>query len=335
LLLSGCSLVAGLGDKQLGDIEERADSGVDAGADVQVEAAAEAGQDSAPDVPTCTTTLHPTTRVQAFLHIIADRSASMYVTPLRWTGQRIAVSEFATQSATGPVELALVFHPHADEATPLAACDDARYRTPSVARALASINGVTIQQTMSSTTQGQASPWEPALRGSVTYTRAVKSGHPSTNVAMIFIADDTPSYGMLTCATDGPSLAALVAPAAAEGIRTYAIGINGDKALLDAIAAAGNTTAARLHPSSPSAGAIRGDLESIRDELACDLNLPDVAVDWTRDSLVVDASRIPKVDTCGTDGFVLKSAKLAHLCPTSCRTLLSNTQAKAQVAICR
>jgi hypothetical protein len=360
LATTSCAIVANLGDRTLGDPYSDGDGGGGPGDD------GSPGDDGGPsdggggDVvyppfdapPGCVIDTSPASLLPAQVYLAVDISASMGE-PLpdggsKFVVERTAVDDFTHEPLSAPLYVTMGTHPSLADA----GCDPGVYANPPVALGqLGAGNAdlITTYLKQIPVPVGQ-SPWSPMLQGAVARATSAQQQAPGRVTAIVFIADNAPT----TCDLSAPDLQAVVAGAAkgTPPIRTFAIGFVDSTTAVDVvtffdpIAQAGGTGKS-FSPLPQSVATVQGALDTIRDDVACNLKLPQVGgkvADLSNGVLYfhTPAGNVPLAAVAGAAACAKADAyypdaipETVHLCPAACARLLTDPQLPALVTSCK
>jgi hypothetical protein len=229
----------------------------------------------------------------------------------------------------------------------------------------ASGNAAKIATAIQQTSPGSNTPTEPALQGAVDYASSWAKQHPTHKVIVVFATDGLPNGCNST--VDGAAKIAAAGAAANPSIKTYVIGVFGDKdcpggvtqgqsctvvSNTNAIAKGGGTGSAFIVNASAGTGEqFLLALNAIRaaNQVGCDFKVTPpakgTAIDFTRATVRYTpgsgaAVVVPwkaSVAQCGaTAGWYYNSNTAPNelmLCGASCKTVTADLAAKIDVSL--
>jgi hypothetical protein len=361
LTTSSCAIVANLGDRTLGDLFP--DGGGPDATDTDgttPDGGPGPGDDGSPgnDVisppfdapPGCVVDNFPAPLAEVQIYLAVDTSASLTeVLPAggtRFENERTAVTTFVHEPLSASLNVTMGMHPGATDA----GCDPAPYAAPPIPLGkLGAGTADAIANALTPITPNGQSPWSAMITGALQRLATLKQQAPDKVTALVFIADSTPTACDLTAA----GIVAIVGPPAQASppIRTFTMGITlmtqDVTTYFDPIAKAGGTDAGYA-TVPPSAATMQAALEAIRDDIACNVLLPQVGgkvVDLTKSVLFVRTPNNPDVTIASVANAAACAAADAyypaptpdrvHLCPHACARLLGDATAKSYVAACK
>jgi hypothetical protein len=346
---SSCAIVAHLGDRTLGDLFSD-DGGADGSGDGSVSSGdGDIGDGGSGDAPRgCVVDNFPAPLVEAQIYLAVDTSASMTENlpegGTRFVNELQAVDNFVHEPLSAPLNVAMSTHPPGGNA----ACDPTLYASPQIAMGKLGMGTAdAIANLLGAVAPAGPSPWSATLTGALQNLTTAAQKSPERLTALIFIADGTPT----ACDLDGGQLVAIVAPPAQANpeVRTFTVGITDvptDVAeYFDPIARAGGTEASYAKVP-PSATTMLAALEAIRNDIACNVALPQIGgkpadlangVLFVRATTDVTIARVANAAACATQDAYYPglTADRVHLCPAACARLLGDAAAKAYVAACK
>lgn len=340
--MAACALIADLGDRQLAE-GPREGGAADAPA---VDLDARPSDDQA--APACTR--EPVTLSPPELLLLLDLSGSMTTAVDGGSRQEVqtkGVVDFIRDERSRSVVAGLAFHP----ASETAQCNPDVHRTLAVPFGpLDTLDGGTareIIQKVSTTPAVGTSPWRAGVVGAATpLTQAVAAKKKPT---LVFVADLMPTRD---CGDEGGALVNAIRAfqSLTPPVRTYVIGLTQSleqDVLFDRLAVAGGTERRTAFTSSrPSARWLTGVLETIREEVRCDVDLPGgAAFDATKTPLVIAGATetplplVANAEACksGDGYYALHNAPegdagtgplsgRARLCPETCTKAQAGTE---------
>jgi len=307
------------------------------------------------------------------MFVMFDRSTSMNdptdpndnASPSRWTSASGALDAFFASTNAAGLKLALRFFPHD---VPAAGCSQNGCNVNACAAPLVDLGTLTpeaaptdahekalIDATAAATPamrvrgmnggmMSGGTPISAALAGALQWASAQHKKTPDENTVVVLVTDGQPNG----CDTDIPTIAKLAADAlAADGTRTYAIGLTGSQeADMDQIAMSGGTTkgifvadgANTTQDLLDALGAIRGAI------LDCDFPMPtptkDSGVDPTKINVNLTQSTLTQVNdatACGTSSGwyydnIMNPSRII-LCKATCDSVTADPMASLQILL--
>jgi hypothetical protein len=244
------------------------------------------------------------------MFVMFDRSSSMTERavrngPTRWTLTSAALSTFFASPNAAGLNLALRFFPHD---MPAPGCDQQGCDANACAMPLVGLGTLTAAAAPADTQEkalldatkaaapgmsGAGTPIYAALGGALQWASAQHKAHPGENNVVVLVTDGEPNG----CDTNIGHIAKLASDAlAADGTRTYAIGLTGSQESdMDQIAKAGGTTkgifvadgANTTQDLLDALGKIRGAI------LDCDFPLPQPKPGLTVEPSLINVNLTP------------------------------------------
>lgn len=151
--------------------------------------------------------------------------------PTKWDYAVDGLISFVNDPASAGLELGLGYFPD------VGLCDGSGYDAPSVALGTLPGNAPNLEASLNARAPAGGTPLEGALRGVTDFCLAFNAENPDASCVAVLITDGAAEECDARSAAD---LAAIAANAAAQGVLTYAAGMQGaDFAVLDAIGQAG------------------------------------------------------------------------------------------------
>jgi hypothetical protein len=282
--------------------------------------------------------------------------------PTKWDYAVDGLVNFVNDPASAGLELGLGYFPD------VGLCDGSGYDIPAVALGTLPGNALGLEASLNARVPSGGTPLEGALRGATDFCLAFNAGNPDASCVAVLITDGAAEE----CDARGAAaLAAIAENAAAQGVLTYAAGMQGaDFAVLDAIGQAGGGDC------DPGAASFACDLTADRDAfvnalngirdrtrtrtrietrietetqvLPCEWEIPPppvgqvFAADLVNVSIttpgLAEAGNLPHVDAaadCGTSGgwFYDDAAAPSTIlaCPSTCGTLQAAPDARVDL----
>jgi hypothetical protein len=297
--------------------------------------------------------------------VMFDRSTSMDQAAnqggeTRWALTSAALTGFFQSAEAAGLKLALRFFPH-DMPAPGCnedGCDAAACATPLVGLGTLTAEPAPTDQheaTLVSATmmsapvgQSQGTPIYAALDGALQWAHAQRQMTPNENSVVVLVTDGQANG----CETDIDAIAGLASSAlAADGTRTYAIGLTGSEdADMDAIAMAGGTTQGIfVTDGANTQQELLNALAAIRGQvLDCDIPLPvpdgGLSVDPTKVNVTVTLngaqSTLPQVSDAaactGVPAWHYDNAQNPTriiLCPSTCDSVTIDVSAALEILL--
>ena len=151
--------------------------------------------------------------------------------PTKWDYAISGLKSFIRDPASDGIEMALGYFPDGG------ACDGSGYDVPFVGLGALPDNGAALESSLDARVPNGGTPLEGALRGATNFCLTFNAEHPDASCVAVLITDGAAEECDARGAAD---LASIAANAAAQGVLTYAAGMQGaDFAVLDAIGRAG------------------------------------------------------------------------------------------------
>ncbi|WP_104977672.1 vWA domain-containing protein [Sorangium cellulosum] len=289
----------------------------------------------------CAQTSAETALLPLDMLVLLDRSGSMLGS--KWSGVTSAISTFVTDAASAGMNVGLTYFPRG--ATGQNDCEHTTYEGLAVPIAELPLNTQALTASIQDTSPSGGTPMRPALQGVLFSATAYQDANPSHKVIVVLATDGDPSG----CSDNTVASTAELAQRALRynGVRTYVIAVEGSTlSNLDQIAAAGGTT--RALDVTADVAAFSAKMAEIRaSALPCELLLPEppagatldqdrVAVRFTSGaSGPLEIPRAADAADCGAGpGWYYDSEQVPEkiiLCPTSCRAVQGDAQAKLDV----
>ena len=222
------------------------------------------------------------------LVFVFDKSGSMgdvatgFDPSKRWVPVSTGMKEFFADPYSKTLHASLQFFPLSDN-TVESACNHP-YGEPVVKLTVAS--DTAFVSALETTKPSGGTPTLPALKGGITYAKALAASRPGEKTAVVLVTDGEPGFYNADTKSFEPgcpgntvaNVAAAAAESKAAGIPVYVIGVGPQLSALNSVAASGGTTAAiMVSVDNPTAttGAIKTALADIRKrEVACEFALP-------------------------------------------------------------
>lgn len=301
------------------------------------------------------------------LLVMFDRSNSM-LDPInalmesRWTIASRALTGFFADPEAAGLDVALRFFPHD---SPSAGCNQTDCNVAACQAPLVELGTLTAEAaptdaqekalvdatniTMPPPMLGEGTPISAALDGALRWAAEQRTKTPTENAAVALVTDGQASG----CETDNATIAALASAAfAANGTRTYAIGLTGALVEdLDAIAEAGGTEKAIFVADGADAQqALLDALAAIRGSvLDCDLPMPEPQAGMKVDPTKVNVNltngagvkstlaQVPDQAACGSlSGWYYDNPAMPTrivLCPATCMAVSTDALAMLQILL--
>ena len=299
----------------------------------------------------CASVTQAATQTPLDMFIMMDRSYSMSHpsgTGLsKWQAVTEALQAFLTDPDSAGIAVGLQFFPIWFGAYD--SCSPSDYAKAAVPIAALPGNAQAIVDAMLDHEPSNDTPTYAALKGALDFARSHALAHPSHSVVVVFATDGEPTE----CEPlDVPTIAgvAATAAAAAPAVRTFVVGV-GDLPSLDAIAEAGDTTAA-YHVDADGDVVVQfaAALQAIHGAaLGCTYELPvpsdGSVLDLAKVNVQVTlagapALQLPWVATpgdCAPDGGCLFDDPVQPtrivLCPQTCDAVTADPGAKVEVLL--
>jgi hypothetical protein len=253
-----------------------------------------------------------------------------------------AVQQFVTNPAAANIGVGIQFFGQSGNNNATLDCDVSRYATPVVPIGLASVVGQDVANAVVNTYPGGLTPTLPALQGAIQYAESHQSATPNRATVVVLVTDGYPTQCQSPVSVTEISNAA--AAGAANGIRTYVVGLAAGFNL-DSIAQAGGTNTAFLLDEGDITQTFLNTLLNISNNpISCEYEIPlppdpSQQIDYTKVSIVYTpstgtAQEIPHADTLSdcsrsTAGGWYYDYNAAPtrilLCPCSCSAIAAGT----------
>ncbi|MBS2013342.1 MAG: VWA domain-containing protein [Deltaproteobacteria bacterium] len=231
--------------------------------------------------PSCATVKAEAKLTPVNMVVMYDQSGSMGDTTesptfdptKRWIPVGNAMKAFFTDPASAGMRASLSFFADATNS-----CNVANYSTAEVP--LTALPSATLSSTIDAHAPKGDTPTRPAMQGAIAQAQAVLASHPGEKTVIVLVTDGEPyGCGINNATQSNAEIANVVTDvsAVAGTIPTYVVGVGPSVANLDAVAAAGGTTALHVSVGTPATttaelvtamGKIRGQLAS------CDFAIP-------------------------------------------------------------
>ncbi|HSO35083.1 MAG TPA: vWA domain-containing protein, partial [Labilithrix sp.] len=254
-----------------------------------------------------------------------------------------AISALVDDPTAVGLEIGLQYFPLGED------CDPDLYAKPAVALDFLPANAARIKASLAAQKLNGTTPTEPALRGAISYVRALRLADPSRDIAVVLVTDGAPD----ACQSSTRTVVdvATEAAAAEPRVSTFVVGLaNGYVEDMNRIAAAGGTGEAILISADPTtAQRLVTTLKDVRDtQRLCRYAVPSVgAAQPTANDLSVamrlepEAPRtgIPIVASpaaCSGSGFFVDDPakpKTVVLCPQSCAAVHASTRSRVELVV--
>jgi hypothetical protein len=187
-------------------------------------------------------------------------------------------------------------------------------------------------------------PMYAALAGSLQWATAHKGANPNEETVVLFLTDGVPQYQ--DCTEDIQEIAALASDGLDQGVRTYAIGLEGSQEdQMDSIAEAGGTGQGIFIGAGDASAQLLEALRAIRGQVAsCDVRVPEanndnvdpqkVNVTVTLDGQGVTLGQVADEGACGDDGawyYAPGDTSRILLCPASCEAVQDDPESRIDI----
>jgi hypothetical protein len=285
--------------------------------------------------------------------LVVDKSSSMN-NDNKWNQASAALVSFLQSPETSGLSIGLRFYPddHSDDGGPELCngedCSEEACATPMIESAeLNNQSGAAdpqetalvqaIQGTSAWGDEGRGTPTHAALGGGLSWAREYQADHDGESAIVVLVTDGEPNG----CNDNNTAIAGLAADAfQAEGIRTYAIGLEGSQEpQMDEIAEAGGTNEGIFIGSENAEQDLLAALAGIRGEvLGCEFPVPDpengelnpnqVNIVLTSNGTDTQFSKVEDEDQCGDElSWYFASGSSIELCPAACNVTLADPNA--------
>jgi hypothetical protein len=316
---------------------------------INTDGGAEAGFD--PDAA-CAATGKEAQLIPLDILIVQDKSGSM--SGQNWDGTTTALKTYANSPDAAGVYIGLVFFP-LDNPPDGETCNFEWYKDLDVPIEELPGNAAAFTGAIDSTSPNGGTPMYGALKGGLFVATAHQDANPTHKVIVVLASDGDPNAcggvsGNPANADTIPAIAALAKSALNyNGVRTYAIAINGSNvANLNQIAAAGGTGAAL--DVTQNINLFLDKMKEIQaNALSCDFLIPEAPPDKAFDKDLVAVSYVPSIDPTMTEEIPradnyqdcggkagwyydnnVKPTKII-LCPVSCQKVQADKEARVDV----
>ena len=282
--------------------------------------------------------------------VMYDQSGSMgdtnenasYDPAKRWIPVGTAMKAFFTDSASAGMNASLTFFASATNS-----CNANDYGTPEVP--LMALPNAIFSSTIAAHAPKGDTPTRAAVKGAIAQAQAVLAGHAGEKTVIVLVTDGEP-YG---CGVTNDTQAQVEignvvsdVSAVAASIPTYVIGVGPSVSNLNAVAAAGRTTALQVTVGNPAqtTSDLLAAMATIRGQLAsCDFAIPAPPDGRTLDFDKVfvlrtpsgqPAATLPYNQTCSGPGWRYddpKNPTKVLLCDATCNVVKADPGGKIDV----
>ncbi len=281
------------------------------------------------------------------MDIMLDKSGSM--AGARWTNVTNALKTFINDPSTDGVAIGLDYFPQTAPDTDY--CKDLNYETPSVAIGVLPGNRTALISSINATSPSGNTPTEPALRGSIRYTRTFAVANPTYKPVVVLATDGEPTQ--CNAATNNPvwigdNVAYNFGYLGAPSIPTYVIGVGSGVSAtnLTYIANRGGTTSAYMVNDGSATEFLTAMRDIRRRTLSCEFTIPSTSLGVLDPATVnvrypLDSGSVAKLphvagaSSCGAGGGFYFDNDAAptkiFVCPASCTEL--NSQSSSQLYV--
>lgn len=286
------------------------------------------------------------------MYIMFDRSGSMGDNN-KWNNASNALKAFFANPAAANLEVALRFFPEGN--CDGNQCDVNACATPKVdaaaltaAAAPADAQEKALVDAVNATSPNGNTPMYAALKGAVQWATAFEAAHTDHKTVVILVTDGEPNG----CITDTDQIANEAAVGAAQGINTFAIGLQGsNEATIDKIAMAGGSTEGFFIGNGNTEAELIAALQAIQGKaIACEIPIPDpgngdvinpakVNVTFTPGGgSAATLGNVPTAADCGTNGSAWyyddpQMPTKIILCPATCDSVQGDDQGKLNILL--
>jgi hypothetical protein len=315
----------------------------------------------------CATDVHRSEPTPLDLYVMLDQSTSMDDAS-KWGSVRAAFETFVKSPGTAGIGIGIQYFPLAaadsagcaSKCTTCAcvmncgcsgcqctnnvcscliagsSCNAADYARPDVEIAPLPGAAQAIVASLAAHSPNGGTPSRPALDGAIQHARAFAQGHAGHKVVVVLATDGEPN----DCASTVDNVAQLASTGAAgmPSVLTFVIGVGGNLAALDAVAAAGGTKKAFLVDTGATASAeFAAALDAIRQaSISCEYAIPSVsgAIDYGKVNVQYTPAggsptivgQVKSAATCDATRGGWYYDNPAHptkieVCPASCRAM--------------
>jgi len=299
---------------------------------------------------TCATVKAEAKLTPVNLVVMYDQSGSMgdtnesptYDPTKRWIPVGAAMKAFFTDNASAGMNASLTFFASATNS-----CNVADYDSPEVP--LMALPNATFASTITAHAPKGDTPTRAAVKGAITQAQAVLAGHAGEKTVIVLVTDGEPyGCGITTDAQSQAEIGNVVSDvsAVAASIPTYVIGVGPSVSNLNAVAAAGRTTALQVTVGNPAqtTSDLLAAMATIRGQLAsCDFAIPAPPDGRTLDFDKVfvlrtpsgqPAATLPYNQTCSGPGWRYDDPKTPTkvlLCDATCNVVKADPGGKIDV----
>jgi hypothetical protein len=299
----------------------------------------------------CIVGSRPVRAVQIDLTFMLDKSRSMMDrvsgSQTKWQAVSAALDSFLDAPLSVGLKAGISFFPRQQGNQDL--CSPTDYTYPVVDFDLLPGVAPSIKKAIQVQTLLTGTPMAPALEGAHLDALRYWHDHPADSLAVVLVTDGIPHQCGSSVATTS-AVAATHSAAQTPAVKTYVLGVGPSLGTLNAIAAAGGTTAAYLVDQGGESGLLAA-LEAIRTSaLACEFVFPpgtntrfDLATVTTENGSDAGPKSVDRVDgaeaCAGGPGWFYDTSveqptpTRITLCPASCQPLVDGTDSHLDVRV--
>lgn len=308
-------------------------------------------QSSSSGLNECASETTEATLAPLTMFITFDKSGSMGNNN-KWTQASNALKAFFGDPGAAGLEVALRFFPQG--ACNENQCDVNACATPNVDVGMLTADAAPtdthehiLKLAIDGMSPNGATPMSAALDGAIQWSTNYASQNPDHKVVVILVTDGEP----VGCNTNIGAIANIAASGWADGIPTYAVGLQGsNQNQLNQIATAGGGQAFFIGSAGDTQAQLLAALQAIRGEqLACEIAIPEptegtfnkelVNVEYTPGGSTQGQTigKVPSEGACGANGGWYyddeANPSTIILCPATCETVRSDDSGKISVVL--
>jgi hypothetical protein len=290
------------------------------------------------------------------MYVMLDNSLSMQQQQ-KWNDATRALNAFFEDPATGGLKIALRFFDNPDSG---GGCNEQACANDTVSSCgqpdvplgeLTTQGGDPQEAALVSAVDAQepevaGTPLFAALSGATEWAVARQSANASEQVVVLFVTDGEPRRED-SCPRDAEAISQIAAAALAQGVLTYAIGLEGsNESLMNSIATAGGTARGIFIGSENAENDLLAALTQIRGEaVSCDIQVPtgtganpdEASVEITLSSGAMDLARVNAAGDCSDAGGWYfndnQNPTRLLLCDSTCDTVTNDPAARVAIEL--
>jgi hypothetical protein len=318
---------------------------------------ASGGGSSGGSLAECATSRNSGELVPVNMFVMMDNSLSMEQQN-KWSQASSAMIAFFEDPSTGGLDIALRFFDQPDAG---AGCNEQACANDTIdacSQPEVPLGTVTEQpgdpqeSALVGAVNGQqpdvaGTPLFAALSGATQWALAEQASNADEQMVVVFVTDGEPRQED-SCPRDADSIAGVAQGAYAQGVLTYAIGLEGsNENLMNAIAAAGGSGQGIFIGSQNAERDLLNALTQIRGEVAsCDIQVPSASGDQTIDTSKVnvtltlggddtDLGQVMDPDDCDDLGawYYNDDETRIQLCPAACDAVTNDPSAQIDIVL--